>query len=279
MRDSLKILFLTDFQDASKTAMQTLITLKSKVTIDLSLLHVVTSFWKNWLSSGLYEKEAWQRLATWQKQITNSNNPTALHIETGHAANIAVETANRLDVDVIILGGGNTEFKGSALTGSTSAKVVRMAKQSVWLCKKPEFKQIVCGIDGSDISANALKTAIELCRRFNAKLHIVCVIPMLNSNPLGMEDAEYKKLELDYKNEKIDEIKKFLEQFDYTDLDTEQHYPWGSPSHVLLNMAEDFDIDLMVIGATGQSRLSQTLMGSTAEKMLNLVPCSLFIVR
>jgi len=279
MQDNLKILLVTDFRDAAKTAIQTLITLKTKTTIDLTLLHVVTSFWKNWASSGLYEKEAWQRLATWQKQITGSNDPQALLIEQGHVAATAVEIANKHHIDLIMLGGGNKEFKGCLLTGSSSAGIVRMASQSVWLCKKAEFTNILCGIDCSDMSAKALNAAIDLCRRFGAKLNVVAAIPLLNFNPLGMEDTEIKKIEYEYKNERSNEIEKFLKQFDFSGIDVEHHYPWGSPSHVMLNMAEDFNLDLIVIGATGHSQLNLALMGSTAEKILNLAPCSLLIVR
>lgn len=279
MKDKLKVLFATDFFPSSKMAMQTLIELKEKINIDLTLIHVVASFWKNWMSSGLYEKEAWQRLATWQKKITNVNDPQTLIIENGHAAEMIIKAAKKLNADMILLGGGDVEYKGVRLTGSASASVVRMSNQTVWLCKKEKINSILCGVDCSKMSAKALNEAIDLCRRFNAKLTIVSVIPLLNFNPLGMEDTEIKKIELDYKNSQSTEITKFLEQFDFSDIEVERHFPWGSPSHVILNMAEDFNIDLIVIGATGHSQLSRALMGSTAEKILSHSPSSLLIVR
>jgi len=279
MKDQLKVLFATDFLPSSKMAMQTLIKLKEKISIDLTLIHVIASFWKNWVSSGLYEKEAWQRLATWQKKMTNINDPQALIIDNGHAAELIVKSAEKLNVDLILLGGGDVEYKGSRLTGSVPASVVRMSKQSVWLCKKEKITNILCGIDCSEMSAKSLKNAIDLCHRFNAKLTVASVIPLLNFNPLGMEDTEIKKIELAYKNEQSIEIEKFLEQFDFSGIEVEHHFPWGSPSHVILNMAEDFNIDLIVIGATGHSQLSRALVGSTAEKILSYAPCSLLIIR
>lgn len=55
-------------------------------------------------------------------------------------------------------------------------------------------------------------------------------------------------------------------RFDFEGVDVEARYRWGEPSHVVLDTAEDFEYDLIVIGAKGQSDLQYLLMGSAAEK-------------
>ncbi len=177
------------------------------------------------------------------------------------------------------MGGGSVDNQGRYRTGSTAESVVRTAQQSVWLCKAEKLNRIVCGVDGSEKSAKALQQAADLARHFSAELTIVYGLPRADFNPLGLTPSEVATKEEEFKQKEIERIEKFLEAFNLDDIKLEILYPWGKPSHVILDLAEDFDYDLVVVGATGNSRLKQVLMGSTAEKVLRYVPCSLLVVR
>ena len=73
--------------------------------------------------------------------------------------------------------------------------------------------------------------------------------------------------------------KLFLKDIDLSDVKVRKQLSWGNPSTLILNLAEDFEYDFIVIGATGLSRLKQVLIGSTAEKVLRHTPCSLLVIR
>lgn len=57
------------------------------------------------------------------------------------------------------------------------------------------------------------------------------------------------------------------------------HYPWGIAAHVILDTAEDFSYDLIVIGAKGHSLLYNILIGSITGKIFRPAPCSLLVVK
>lgn len=64
----LKILFAIDFSIGSKNALKNLNNLLKKYKSDVSMIHVVESFWKDWINHGLYQKEATQRLKAWRAE-------------------------------------------------------------------------------------------------------------------------------------------------------------------------------------------------------------------
>lgn len=279
MKNTLKILLATDFSRSSKTAMRNLKLLKEAFKLDVSIIHVIKSFWKEWLSSGQYKKEAAQRLKSWQKELSNTSEPEKLFVEIGNRSDAVLSTAEALDVDLIVLGSKNTESGGRYKAGTTVESVVRNAKKSVLVCKSETITKILCGIDGSESSAGALKWAIDLARRFNATLTLLFVITKADIDGLGIPEDVILEEEEKIEKESSDKVQKFLEDFDMSDIDVEKMIGWGAPSHVLLDTAEDFDYDLIVIGAKGHSILHHVLIGSTAEKVLRFSPCSLMVVR
>ena len=94
-----------------------------------------------------------------------------------------------------------------------------------------------------------------------------------------MSDLEIKKCEEESNQEESKKLDAFLKRFDFSGIKMEKHFTPGIPAHVVLDRAEDFDHDLIVVGAKGRSLLHHVLIGSTAEKILRYAPCSLLVVR
>ena len=53
----------------------------------------------------------------------------------------------------------------------------------------------------------------------------------------------------------------------------------GHPTDVIVRMAQEHKADLIVMGTHGRSGLPHLLMGSVAEKVVRLAPCSVLVVR
>lgn len=53
----------------------------------------------------------------------------------------------------------------------------------------------------------------------------------------------------------------------------------GKASRVLANMAEDFDIDLLILGTRGGTGMNGKILGDVAEETLRLSPCPVLSVR
>jgi nucleotide-binding universal stress UspA family protein len=53
----------------------------------------------------------------------------------------------------------------------------------------------------------------------------------------------------------------------------------GSAAEEILVLARDFGADLIVIGTHGRKGLAHVVLGSTAEKVVRLAPCPVFVVK
>ena len=54
---------------------------------------------------------------------------------------------------------------------------------------------------------------------------------------------------------------------------------YGSPAWEILNRADEFDTDLIVVGSHGQSALSRLILGSISQKVLTEARCSVRVAR
>lgn len=54
---------------------------------------------------------------------------------------------------------------------------------------------------------------------------------------------------------------------------------YGSPAWEILNAADDFDPDLIVVGSQGRTVLSKFVLGSISQKVLNSARCSVRVAR
>jgi nucleotide-binding universal stress UspA family protein len=61
--------------------------------------------------------------------------------------------------------------------------------------------------------------------------------------------------------------------------DAAAHISHGKPFIEIIRAARDLAADVLVIGSHGQSGLSETLFGSTAEKVVRKAPCAVLVVR
>jgi universal stress protein E len=66
---------------------------------------------------------------------------------------------------------------------------------------------------------------------------------------------------------------------DYRVLPTNIHVEAGGVSEVLCRLAQQCKIDVMVMGAVSRSALKRILIGSTAETVLEHLPCDLMVVK
>jgi nucleotide-binding universal stress UspA family protein len=54
---------------------------------------------------------------------------------------------------------------------------------------------------------------------------------------------------------------------------------FGDPRSVIVDQAEEWSADLIVIGSRGLTSLKRLLLGSVAQSVINHAPCSVAVVR
>lgn len=156
----------------------------------------------------------------------------------------------------------------------------------------PLYSTILVPIDFTENSEHAFKHAVMIARLNNAKIHLLHVMPEVDSTMINyistfLGDEKMEKLEQEGAKIARDEMKKTLDNFSKTELANfpedlarfaEAEVRTGHPVIKILKVAEELDADLIVMGTHGKGILGHTFIGSVAEKVLNKSTRPVFIV-
>lgn len=140
------------------------------------------------------------------------------------------------------------------------------------------LKKILCPVDHSECSYLALKYAISLALKDEAKLYLMHVIDSRLYDTEMYKFSPYKLNEIDESKIRADLMKSLPEGT--TDvLEVETIVVKGVPFNEIINAATEISVDLIVIGTHGRTGLSHVMLGSVAEKVVRKSPCPVLTVR
>jgi len=130
--------------------------------------------------------------------------------------------------------------------------------------------------DFSETSAAAVRYAIELARRFDARLTFLHVGNSAQAAfdtefPIGLEDAREDAI-----RERLLKIVTPQEQIEFT---PEFVVRPGSPAGEIVRYAREQGVDLIVMGTHGRGLVGHVVMGSVAEKVVRTAFCPVLTVR
>lgn len=140
------------------------------------------------------------------------------------------------------------------------------------------MKRILVGLDGSPRAEGVLATAIELARKFDAKL-VLCrsvgipaeMPPEIWQDPVPLSD-HLRQQATSYLETNVPKVPPELFGGHRTLVEI------GTPWSGVCQAAKEENADLIVIGSHGYSGLDRVL-GTTAAKIVNHAHCSVFVVR
>jgi len=143
-----------------------------------------------------------------------------------------------------------------------------------------EIKRILFPTDFSEGSSNALQYAIDMTKRYGAKLYLIHVIYDIAKAtgwyvPHTSMDEMYKDIEKGAEKE--------LGRYGLEELrglkGIEKSVLKGVPHDVIVKFANDNKIDLIVMGTHGRKGVGRLLFGSTASQVVRYSPCPVLTVR
>lgn len=147
--------------------------------------------------------------------------------------------------------------------------------------------KILLAIDGSDFSKVAIHELIKMTLSSNSEIHIINVYehPAMSTPEListaGSIDTYYKEFINNAQKigEKIvSEAVELLKEKNGS-LTITTNVVSGLPKREILEKAESFDADLIVVGSQGQGAFSRFLLGSVSQYLATHAKCSVLIVK
>jgi nucleotide-binding universal stress UspA family protein len=129
-------------------------------------------------------------------------------------------------------------------------------------------------IDGSEHSLTAAEYALDVAKSFNAQLFVITVTAIPQSDQIRLEESKemadhgawLERFSHEAKTNNI-ELKKEL---------ISSHRP---VDYVIIEYAEEKNIDLIVVGTRGRSGFKKLLLGSIASSVVTYAHCPVMVVK
>jgi nucleotide-binding universal stress UspA family protein len=109
------------------------------------------------------------------------------------------------------------------------------------------------------------------------------MLHVLESHPppgiYGMEEASDPKWTQRVEDAARDELQEWHETLQDQAPNVHARLESGEAAAVLLDYAEENDVDLLILGSHGRTGVERFLLGSTTEKVIRSAPCPVLVVK
>ena len=195
--------------------------------------------------------------------------------------------------DLLIMTAESQQSVGGLLFGSTSMHLMRKCPCPVWVMKAGQidrFVRVLAAVDTSTsqqekdaLNRKIMDLATSLARSEQCELHIVHAWELIGNDRVTMSSELTQKMQSQLiRRNRAARQKPFdalLGSCDLKDVNHQEHLVRGSAITVLPKMAQELQIDLVVMGTVGRVGIPGYFMGNVAEDVLHLVDCSVLTVK
>lgn len=142
------------------------------------------------------------------------------------------------------------------------------------------FSKILVAVDGSQCAEKALKSAVDLAKKYNAKLILIHVV--LRQLAVAPSQAGVIATSVFVKEMEVEgkEIITKAEAFVKTEgVECACKMIQGVPAEEIVKTARDEGVDLIVMGSRGLTEVRAFLLGSVSDKVSHHAKCPTLIVK
>jgi len=137
-----------------------------------------------------------------------------------------------------------------------------------------QFKAIVLGLDGSELSDRAIPVAQELAQRDGGHIEVVHVRELMvgraGGYPVNPDEDEREA-----------KVRRQVEELNSAGTKAVMHLvttATNGPAHAIAEVAEDVHADLIAVGTRGHAPVAGLLLGSVTQRLLHISPCPVLAV-
>ena len=140
-------------------------------------------------------------------------------------------------------------------------------------------RPIVHPTDFSRASEAAFLRAIDMAKRDGAELVLVHVLEPLSPFLADSSAAHYQELQASREAKARLSLERMLTRAKRAGVAASDVLLEGSPAEKIVPVAKKRRAGLIVMGTRGRTGLEKILLGSVAERVIGLAPCSVLTVR
>jgi nucleotide-binding universal stress UspA family protein len=138
------------------------------------------------------------------------------------------------------------------------------------------FSRILHANDGSEHAFHALTVALAIAKQNNSDLHMVSV-EEIDYMPEFVEEVREETGTAARRFHAVLQRARAMAEESHVHLKT--HVVAGHPVRDVIILAADLKVELLVIGARGHSALYERMVGSRADRIMQLARCPVLVVK
>lgn len=281
-----RLLLATDLSARCDRALDRAVALAKLWDAHLIVVHALEQ------SDTFYTGELTARLPSWrqsdgaalvQKQlrqdVASLGSRVTVIVEKGKARDVVLAVAKRENCDFIVCGVARNEQLGRILLGSTVDRLAREVATPLLVVKnrvRGSYKHILVATDFSESARNALQAAMvyfhgewpSIFHAYDAPFSGVTPDPIRTQEDFrSVAQTKCTRFLLDsgIANDEIKNLRLILE--------------YGRPVRLLQQYAQECELELVVVGASGGGAVYEFLIGNTAKEILRDAAADVLVFR
>lgn len=183
--------------------------------------------------------------------------------------------------DLVIVARRNSP--GAATLGSTSRRLLRKCPAPVWVVREDSpllQSRVLAATDLTAVGDRAVELGASLAHLYDGHLDVLHAwqvpLDVQMSDSFAPDAAATVKQRL--QSEAEDHIRAHLASLPY-EVDSALHVGRDAPSRAILQGIEKLESETLVMGTVSRSGVAGLLVGNTAERILDRVPCSMLTIK
>ena len=138
------------------------------------------------------------------------------------------------------------------------------------------FSKILHANDGSEHAFHALALAIAIAKQNDSELHMIS-IEEIDYMPEFIEEVREEMGTAGRRFHSVLQRARAMAEESQVHLHT--HVLAGHPVRDIVDFAAKLQVELLVIGATGHSAIYERMIGSRADRIIQIAPCPVLVVK
>ena len=288
------VLVGVDFSECSKSALKQAVRVASVAGASLHVVHVAEELVVTEVAqatsispAGLREEVMTSARANLEEWIDEIGRPAnlELHLRCGSTIHEILKLVKEIEPSLLVLGDRGVAAVGEG-AGTLATKAVRKAPTKVLLVNEAHtepYRKVVACVDFSDSTPSVVNQAIRVAREDGSELHLLHVYfgPWHHLHyraPTPEASPEFRQEYLATLQMRLEGCLRDAEDtggvtVKYGLLD------YRSYGRGIVRYAKENGADLVVLGTHGHTKLRYMLLGSTAERVLRELPCSVLAIK
>lgn len=279
-----RILYVVAFDGIEAQVSDQVASISKALGVSVYLLAVMPTRYDFWRTADGEDVRAREKLAGVAQRLSEKHAHIGRTLVVrGNRAVAAMEAAQRLQCEFIIIGAGEQSLDTPEFIRTTAKALARSCDQNVWICKPHAdvtLQHIVCAFNASPGSAAGIHVSIDLARQFAATMQLLSALPTPPPGITGGDEIERDEAQEAAKRALFAQREGLIEGFNFCGISVERDLCWSQLASVaVLERAQNNPNGLLVMGAAGRNRFPVMMLGNTAEKILHGCRSSLLVVK